>query len=341
MATISKRADSPYWWVAYTDGCRVRVSTHIHHGNAKQPPKDSPVFAYIRKIEDRLARRRLGLPATIEAKPIAAFLSEYVNGMQGIRETSRNQYRTLNGILTAWCSQAKIITVADIDYPTACRYLAENKGKKSLAGEISYFKTAWEEAKRRNYCDFDENPWKLKMARQVKVSKSAFSASDISTFLAADMPQWMRTMAMIALYTGARISSIKGLHWEHIGFDLSVINFEKSKTDAYTLPLHSKLADYLKPLAKKAGPVLPEDVLDKTASYISVMFIRLFERIEVVGTFHKFRHTFNSRLRMCGVEKGQAMLLMNHKSSAVNDKYTHVDTEDARALAPQIEKLNY
>jgi len=64
--------------------------------------------------------------------------------------------------------------------------------------------------------------------------------------------------------------------------------------------------------------------------------------LEVAGIddfhWHDLRHTFNTRLIMGGVDKGAAMMLMNHTSGTVNDIYTHAD---ARRLADKITVLDF
>lgn len=65
-------------------------------------------------------------------------------------------------------------------------------------------------------------------------------------------------MLAVAIATGWRIGTVQALAWDDIDFTAGRIHLPKNKTDLeQTLPLSPVVADLLKPLRQKTGPVFP------------------------------------------------------------------------------------
>ena len=340
MANIYKRPRSPFWWISYTSGTnRIRASTGVRHDGRKQPAKDSPVLEIRRTIEERLARAKFGAAPMLEQKSVADYLTGYLVSLQGVRANSIKRYQFMVNAFTRWAATEGVATVADVTYPVASRYVAFRRsagiGPATLRGEVRFLNAAWAEANKLHHCEFAENPWTFSFKLE-RHEPDPFTDAELSAILAQPMPAWLRLSVDIALYTGARISSIKGLRWEDISQE--AVHFRTSKTTSFTVPLHPRLLAILSPL-RSTGNVLPPDVLSKVGGYISQMFKLVCQRAGVPrGHFHLFRHTFISRLALAGVEQRVTQLLANHASGDVHRHYTHTN---AAALAPHLERLIY
>lgn len=340
MANIYKRPRSPFWWISYTTATdRVRVSTGVRHDGRKSPPKDSPVLEIRRTIEERLARAKFGAAPMLEHKPVADFLRDYLAGLQGVRPTSLRRYQFMVNAFTGWAKTEGVATVADVTYPVASRYVAFRRaadiGPATLRAEVRFLHSAWAEAKKLHHVEFEENPWTFSFKVE-RHEPDPFTDAELAAILAQPMPAWLRLSVDIALYTGARISSIKGLRWEDI--TIEAIHFRTSKTSSFTVPLHPALAATLE-LQRSSGTVLPKDVLAKSDAHFSQTFKVICQRAGVPrGHFHLFRHTFISRLALAGVEQRVTQLLANHADSNVHRHYTHAN---AAALAPHLQRLTY
>jgi len=341
MANLFQRPRSPFWWVSYTTPAgRTRVSTGIRHDGRKSPPKDSTVWELRRTIEERQARAKFGAAPMVEPKLVRLFMDEYLANLQGVRPASVARYQFMVQSLNRWLATESVTLVSEVNYPVASRYVAHRRGAGigpgTLRGEVRLFNKAWAEARKLHLCEFAENPWTFTF-KQDREEEQPFTDAELAAILAQKMPVWLRLSVDIALYTGARSSSIKGLRWEDIGAD--VIHFRTSKTTAFTLPLHPRLAERLAPHRQPSGTVLPDDVLSKCAAYFSQMFKFVCQRAKVPrGHFHLFRHTFISRLAQAGVEQRVTQLLANHASADVHRHYTH---SNAALLAPQLGRLTY
>lgn len=338
MANLFKRPRSPFWWVSYTTATsRVRVSTGIRHEGRKQP--SAPALEVRRTIEERLSRAKFGAAPMIEPRPVADYLAAYLATLHDVRQSTLKRYQFVASSFIRWASAEQIASVGDVTYPVASRYVAHRRasgiGAATLRGEVRFFNAAWIEARKLHHCEFDENPWTFTFKVE-RHEPDPFTDAELAAILAQPMPVWLRLAVDISRYTGARISSIKGLRWEDVTPE--AIRFRTSKTTAFTVPVHPRLLAILNPMPA-SGPVLPETVLAKTDGYISQMFKVVCQRAGVPrGHFHLFRHTFVSRLALAGVEQRVTQLLANHKSDDVHRHYTH---SNAAALAPHLQRLTY
>jgi integrase len=347
MATLYKRDGSPFWWVySVVGGKKIRESTGIRH-DGKKKPCDTAIE--IRSaIEARMARAKFGLAPILEVKSVKGYLAEYQNSLSDHRSTSTTRYEAIANHFIRWTDEMRnaldplvINNVSDVTGSVAARYVDAFRGKLAgvtLDGYVKWLKAAWNEAKRRNYCYFEENPFLISVQKE-KAEKRAFTSEEMRTLLAIQKPEWLRLAIRIGAYTGARIESIKALRWENIGWDLGVVNFPKSKTDAYSVAMHPELKAYLEtcPLRASEGPVVGQEVLDKADAYVSQTFRDASKRAGVTGgTFHMFRHTFTTLCAEQGIDKRHSMAMTNHKDEGIHDAYTHVE---ASKLLPVIAKL--
>lgn len=344
MAWLYKRPGSPFWWVAWVAGGRKsRQSTGIRHEERKRPGESA--LAIQRNLEERLARARFGLSAMVREKTISSLVTDYMVSVVA-RPRTIDRYQQLANNLVRWMEGQKVATVQEVSHELVARYVADGLKERAdctVRQECAFFRRMWVEARKRDFCAFDQNPWDVSIKCEQRARQPYTDDELQAIFAATKLPQWMRVCCWLALYTGARCDTLRGLHTEHIGLDMGVINFHRSKTDPYSVPLHPVLAEYLRSLKLPPGPIMPPEAVEGNA-----YFAQLFARCTAPpkekggagfrGQFHRFRHTFNTRLMECGVPRTAAMFLMNHKSESSNAKYTHVE---AIAMAPQLAKLEY
>lgn len=339
MAEIYRRDKSPFWWISYTSPtARVRVSTGIRHEGRRSPAKDSPVWGLRSAVEEKQARAKFGLPVATESKMVGEFMRDHLLTLsRNVRPSSLKRY---GFFVLALCNWLKEMPVEGVTYSVTHRYV-EHRVKcgikpVTLRAEVLFLKNAWEQARKLGLCEFKENPWTFTFKCD-EHDVQPFTDAELAAIIAQPKPDWMRVAIDIALYTGARVSSIKGLRWEDVNH--ATIYFKASKTTQFTVPLHSKLLATLEPLRQASGTVMPKDVLAMSGSYFAQMFKVVCRHAGVPrGHFHLFRHTFISRLAQAGVEQRVTQLLANHASADVHRHYTHAN---AGALLPQLERLRY
>ncbi len=136
----------------------------------------------------------------------------------------------------------------------------------------------------------------------------------------------LRTMVMLALYTGMRAGEIKNLTWDDIDLENRVIRVRVSKTKARFIPIPDPLLDYLKGLEPKRGPVVGEYWYEKS-------FRAAAKRAGLEDfNFHDLRHTFASWRAMAGVDLRTLAELLGHRTLKMVMRYSHLMPEHLDAI---------
>jgi integrase len=144
----------------------------------------------------------------------------------------------------------------------------------------------------------------------------------------------LKSVIMVAIYTGQRRGEILRLQWEAVDFNNFVLIVRKSKTKAgqgREVPLNSLLRELLLKRREEIpgkwvfpSPQNPaEHVGDVKNSFKRAVKIANLRRI----TFHQLRHTFCSRLSDSGVSLAVIQELAGHASILVTRRYLHPDNE--------------
>jgi integrase len=344
MATLYKRDRSPFWWASWLVGTtRQRESTGVRHNDRKTPcPLAKGVLG---KIEERLVRQKHGLTAMLEPIGVREFYEAYLRGFSKHPQSTQDKYHALTNQFLKWAEANKVRSTADLSAANTTAYVRYREltlTGKSVRDERNYHKAAALEAKRLGHLAFEINPWDIDVKVE-KADKTPFAAAQITAMLALNEPAWLPAAVRFGLYTGARLDSVFNLQWEFISFEFNVINFDRSKTGAYSMPLHPALKAWLETKRQTTGPVFPglrkaehDDV--RFARYMSKLFIDKMTQSGIGGTFHMFRHTLATRLAEDGVDKRVTMELLNHEDENVHRAYTHVD---AQKLLPHLAKVSF
>jgi len=151
--------------------------------------------------------------------------------------------------------------------------------------------------------------------------------------LIASMQQPYKTMVIVAMCSGMRVSEVLALRWEHVDFSTSAILVQqgvvngrigKVKTEASNdyIPLDPEFAKILLEWKKdrKSGLVFPSPITDG-CYYAGVIQQQILKPAgEQVGLpklgWHSFRHTYRSLLDETGAPVGVQQKLMRHSNVA-------------------------
>ena len=348
MASLFTRPDSKYWWISFKiTEVRERVSTKIPHDDRETPGKHSPVWDLLEeknRIERAIARGEAVDPCQTGRAPILAWVGEFLDTLD-VGPSSLDRYESGLRNFTDWCG-SRYKYLAQVSGSVAVKYFTSISGwaKNSKRAQRTLLTKFYDEAKRRGRVDFKFNPFEsvvIKRSEPGSKAKHVLSFQEIQTILQSDMPAWLKVVAQFCLYTGSRGDNLKDLRWDDIQFEpWPVISFSRSKTTAYSVPMHPDLATCLKSahVPELDEPYVFHELRGKSDAYLSNTFARWMKRLEIPATLHCLRHTCNTRLIESGVPKEHAMAILNHSSATVNDIYTHAD---AAGLIGEIGKLNY
>ena len=120
------------------------------------------------------------------------------------------------------------------------------------------------------------------------------------------------------LLTGARLSELQTIKKENIKNGYLLIKGTKTRSAERWIKISSR---YEQLLLEHEEPLFP--YTDKTLQKLFRVFL---SKIEVTGTIHMLRHTFNTNLYYLGATDMERKEFMGHSSIMVtNDIYTHLD----------------
>ncbi len=337
MATLFKRARSPFWWVTWTvGGKRLRDSTGVRHDGKRTPPETAKQV--LRSIEDRLVRQRYGLEMPMTQAGIAEFFGGYGRTLGGRDGTVANRQNALDRFVE-WCAGAGVNNVADITRATACDYVTQRTAKgimmSTMKAQLTVLGMAMDEAKTRNHVRFEANPFHMKIKTD-SAEKEPFSQAQVSAMLAMKAPKWMHLAMRLCLSTGARIGTVLQLQWEDIDVVTGVIHFRKSKKGAYTVPISDELVAHLAPVKQDIGMVFSA-IAGQCGSYAPNAFTRTVQReCGFQANWHRFRHTWVTAMQANGVPMRIAMTLADHTSESVHEGYSHSTASGLRSYIKDI-----
>jgi len=143
----------------------------------------------------------------------------------------------------------------------------------------------------------------------------------------------------LGIYAGLRKNEIVNARWEWFDFKHKLItlashnDFKLKDSETRTVPLNSKLAEILKPHAKKEGYLLLPEKEKDTGYRYRYDFKKAFRSVcEEAGvpwvTPHVLRHTFASQLAMAGVSLYKISQWLGHSDFKTTQIYAHLQASD-------------
>jgi integrase len=155
------------------------------------------------------------------------------------------------------------------------------------------------------------------------------------------------TVIRAAILTGARISELLGLRWEHIRRHEMELHLPDTKTGFSRRPLSPQTLALLDSIERVPGsPFVFRSIYSSTKakslpySTVEKAFHRIIDPIGIENcTLHSLRHWFATATANSVSNPRIGMALTGHKSHAAYMNYLHGDREQARALAEQLAEM--
>ncbi len=151
-------------------------------------------------------------------------------------------------------------------------------------------------------------------------------------------------------WTGARVSEVRQLRWEHVDLDAGVVTIHTTKTGGVRdVPMSDELVTVLRAhrerlirdqhLGLSTGLVVPA-ACGKALSIGRLRTILVKTRralgIEQRVTPHVLRRSFNTALRRAGIDRIVQRSMVGHTSEAMTELYDGTDMADKRAAIEAI-----
>lgn len=186
------------------------------------------------------------------------------------------------------------------------------------------------ENKRKRFLKPDE------MARLGKALAQAKAPADGT----AESPMALAALRLLIL-TGARLSEILTLRWEHVDLERGVLHLPDSKTGDRPVFLNAPAQDVLKKLPRIEGNphVIPGKIAGThlTIGGIEHCWWRVRERAQLNDVrIHDLRHSFASVAVAGGTSLPIIGALLGHSKAETTQRYAHVSNDPLKSAAETV-----
>lgn len=174
------------------------------------------------------------------------------------------------------------------------------------------------------------------VARYIEKPKERYLSVDEFRKLAETLDQFEReeaesiyatTAIRLLIATGARLSEILTLKWDHVQFERRRLRLPDSKTGAKTIELTPQAVDLLKSLTRIDGN--PHVIVGRRHGQHLIDLQRPWQRIRGAAglldvRIHDLRHSFASLAIQNGLSTDVIGKLLGHRSSETTRRYAHL-----------------
>ncbi|MDR2812072.1 MAG: tyrosine-type recombinase/integrase, partial [Endomicrobium sp.] len=241
--------------------------------------------------------------------------------------------------MLAYLEQCRIIRLKDINSKHLEDFkISRSKTLKpsSVNRELDTIKALFRKAVEWKY--IAENPAKPIKPLKISLRQPRFLSKQEAQNLIKASSGFLRTMIMISLYTGFRLSEVFNLQFQDIDFNKDTISvnpkhgFIPKNYEFRTIPLNKELREYLIqniPKIKKGRDYLFKDKNDDISiSALQTSVKQTFKKANIKeASFHTLRHTFASWLVIGGINLYTVSQLLVHSDVKTTMIYAHLSKE--------------
>lgn len=340
---VRRQKGRPYYFVSYRAAGRRRWITLGPHGplTPESARKEAlKVLGDVARGGDPAAHRDSDRAAGNVENLAARFLKDYA--AQHNKKSSAREYERLARLhIVPALGSLRIndVTPADIDRWHANFKTNPVAGNRALALLKHMFNLAERWGLRtltnpaRQIDMFPERPRErlITAAELARLGTALENAQSNNT----EHPSVVACIKLLIL-TGARLSEVLKLKWEHVDFERSVLRLPDSKTGAKTIPLGAPALKVLSGLfeRKQGDFVCPGHRPD--THFVGIQ--RPWRRIRNTAglpdlRIHDLRHGFASMAAMSGDSLFLIGKILGHKQSSTTERYAHLQDDPVRAVA--------
>jgi integrase len=211
---------------------------------------------------------------------------------------------------------------------------------------------------------------RFKDSKGEKQSRRAFTLAEVRTMYDKAPSLFWRYMILGAFHTGLRLGDLVCMKWGAIDFGGNVIRLVTGKTGRpVQIPMTSSLKSVLLEIKGIAGStkstahLWPDEAAEYARHKAKVFSNQFYDEVLIPSglatprskhggkkgrsaqrdlsgvSFHCFRHTFISTLKITGSSSAIAKELAGHSSDAVNQLYTHIDIDSLAKAVNQLPEV--
>ncbi len=146
-------------------------------------------------------------------------------------------------------------------------------------------------------------------------------------------PSVLACIRLLAL-TGARLSEIVTLRWEHVDLQHAALRLPDSKTGAKIIPLGAPALEFLSRMPRVSGYVCYGATLDAPLAPPQRQWRRIRAAAKLDGLrLHDLRHGFASVAAVSGESLKLIGAALGHRQAQTTDRYAHLSHDPVCAMA--------
>ncbi len=232
------------------------------------------------------------------------------------------------------------ITLRNVDQFKAKRLTEVNSTSVNI--ELRTLRSALHQAKKWGL--ISEVPITGKNLLKVPSDTIALSESEVKQLLDSIQEPWLRSIVLVAVYTGLRRNELCRLTWSDFDESRGLLTVHESKAGkARCIPLSEGVTQILVSIPKTSDRIFTLDGKQPVqGSWVSHLFKRYCRKLGFSEKihFHTLRHTCASIMVRNGVSLFHASKVLGHSSVVVTEKfYAHMGVEDLRSAVNVVGQL--
>lgn len=352
MASVKKRADSPYWVMVYKANGKWRQrssrTTDKNQALLLACSLQGTGAHWDRDRAERLVEELAHANGTTLRDPtlMSEFISDWVTArMQGWSDSTRKTFKAVENQFCSRCGHIPLGSITSLHISEYRDFLTrQGRSPSNVRQHIKFLRRVFNTAIEQDR--IEENPAAVSLPKKKASVKQPFSLAQFKALLNATDGEW-HTLILVAGLTGQRLQDCLRLcasdfHEDKIGFR------RKKNSDILWVPRHPAIQ------FEAVGALFPElDALPKTGfRSVSAKFRdHILPRIGIVQeygenlggcrkvtefSFHSFRHMLSTELNRIGASPETRMAIVGHDDQKVSAGYTHADFEVAKETLARV-----
>lgn len=375
MASVFRREGTQFFHADFRDAKGIRRHRSTKVTSRKEAEKIAAkyeeaaqkrrTFVQVKQVISDLHEEITG--ETVKAISLRDFISDWLKEKEAeTKPATMEFYRSATTRFADFIGTKDNGDIFNVSRPSVVQYrgeLLETMSSTSTNHHLKCIKMLFRAAKKNGIIAEDpaESVDTVRKSEE-GTERLPFELDDIKKVLALADDEW-KSIILVGLYIGQRLSDVAKLEWSAVDLDSEKITLVTTKTGRrMSLPIATPLKNHLTktPKEKRQGPLHPHAaaVFAKTGkvSTLSNQFAKLLaaaglrEKVSHTKTksgrgakrdlnalsFHSLRHTAVSLLKAAGVDQATVMEMIGHESEQMSAHYTHVGEESLKKAAAKL-----
>lgn len=263
--------------------------------------------------------------------PFNHFASEFIKATYTNAKTAGDAKRSID-LFTAHCP-----TLESVSARAVMKWIdGETRSQSSVSKTKTFLSKYWKYLQQRDYISRDHKPFTdIELPKTLKPRQPREAYTDEEVALIRDRLQLKKDNALtaittLAMYTGARISELAGLHVDNVitvdGIPCFKIDDAKTKAGNRAIPVHPEIQELVQALITDStdgylvSGVKSKGGKDRRADVLGKRYGRLVRNdclLPPTKVFHCFRNTVATKLENAGIAENIAADIVGHDKATM------------------------